>query len=139
MREIKFRAWDKLGSKWAYCGFGLGDAVGYNGDYSDSNAGFGCMESESIDVDMLNKDVYIIEQYTGLKDKNGREIYEGDIIQDSTFKDHGSYIMGVEWENEAASFVLTRKGWAFRHYFYESSNPEDCEIIGNIHENPELL
>ena len=129
MREIKFRAWDKKCIEVYGTGMSYGEP-----EYFDDMLAFRFNHFESD-----NPSEIIYEQYTGLRDKNGKEIYEGDIIQDSTFKDRGSYIMAVEWEKEAASFVLTRNGWAFRHYFYESSNPDDCEVIGNIHENPELL
>jgi len=120
MREIKFRAWNHEMDRYEY---------------------YGVVQFEGSIVSDWGADKYdwIVEQFTGLLDKNGKEIYEGDIIQDSTFKDRGSYIMAVEWEKEAASFVLTRKGWAFRHYFYESCDPNDCEVIGNIYESPELL
>ena len=124
MREIKFRAWD--GKKYLYLS---------NADFEIAYCGV----QVYAEFGGSRRVECVLEQFTGLCDKNGKEIYEGDIIQDSTFKDRGSYIMAVEWEKEAASFVLTRNGWAFRHYFYESSNPDDCEVIGNIHENPELL
>jgi len=73
-------------------------------------------------------------QFTGLKDKNDKEIYEGDILGTVTDKP-----MVVGWSKKYASFVLNRNGWAFSHYFGESCNPEECEIIGNIYENSELI
>ena len=76
----------------------------------------------------------ILMQYTGLKDKNGKEIYEGDLIKINNDK-----IMKISWSERFASFIIDRDGWAFSHWFGESLNSSECEVIGNIHKNPELL
>lgn len=81
-------------------------------------------------VDII-EDVEAIEQYTGLKDKNGKEIYEGDILQ---IDDHIVGDFEVVWH---------KLGWKIKRAIgYESLSvhkSEDCTVIGNIHENPELL
>ena len=120
MRDIKFRAWNT-------------DEDRYVDGFSIRSDGVICSPWGK------DKPEWILEQFTGLRDKNGREIYEGDIIRDETFKKDIYDIMVVGWENDAASFVLIKNGWVFMHYFGESSNPEDCIVIGNIHENPELI
>ena len=65
-------------------------------------------------------------QCTGLRDKNGKLIWENDIIQCN------GIITAVSWNKKYASFVLTRKRWLFPHFFGESQDPEECEVIGNI-------
>lgn len=70
----------------------------------------------------------VLMQFTGLKDKNGKEIFEGDIIK---FKDTKPLV--VEWDDKFAQFVMKPSSSVT---FYVAG---DIEIIGNIHENPELV
>lgn len=75
-----------------------------------------------------------VGQFTGLLDKNGKEIYEGDIINTVTGKP-----MVIGWSKRFASFTIERDGWAFKHFFGEAMESNDIEVIGNIFENPNLL
>lgn len=98
------------------------------------------------DIASLNDGVLL--QYTGLKDKNGKEIYEGDLIKFIN-------LMPIEAKEEIAEvkFVLEDNFLPYIYpfvnissYNYETKhfegfgvNSKDCEVVGNIYENPELL
>ena len=131
MRELKFRAWSEEHKLFYY------DAAIENGeavllDYVFSFNGLYGVKAVIIDD-------AIIEQYTGLKDKNGKEIYEGDIVRiDSMDELRVGY---VELVAEQYCIVCGEEdGHKIVAEFYYYSKPEEnCEVIGNIHENPELV
>jgi len=116
-RILKFRVWSKLLKR-----FCLNTEDGYFGQ--DEDFANGIFRIESWD----RKD--IMQQSTGLTDKNGREIFEGDILK---FND---YITRIIWSEEDAAFISKSKtGGAFLNPNYMLN----FEIIGNVYENPELL
>lgn len=74
-----------------------------------------------------------VGQYTGLTDKNGKKIFEGDIIQSTETGETGL----VQWFTEHASFMVWCKTLSEVAFLYEVT--EVVEVIGNIHDNPELI
>jgi uncharacterized phage protein (TIGR01671 family) len=160
MRDIRFRAWDKKEKAMSYsdevefsaspdCDFQLTQLDGF----------FGWLTPDE-------DNRYVLMQFTGLEDKNGKEIYEGDIISFSSqfgksiwevFWFSGTFdINGSEYSGIATGFwvraikphkygrVGNIEGLAEKYQFTNYGGnggveTKDCKVIGNIYENPELL
>ena len=129
-REILFKAKRTDNGEWVYGYLWVGACSAY---ITPFNVGITYYEeNKRIVACAYEIDPTTICQYTGLNDKNGKKIWENDIVR------CGRNIV-VSWDEHFASWCLTRKGWLYKHFFGESQNPEDCEVVGNIFDNPDLL
>jgi uncharacterized phage protein (TIGR01671 family) len=136
IREIKFKSWIIPLKKWA------DDVTMEFHSYGVAPRIFAFCQGD--DLIFSGEDIVVL-QYTGLEDSKGVEIYEGDIVQtiycraeygdrDNARKEKVTHPVQMSkdyWFNDATSEVGTLYEWETYH--------EDIEVIGNIHENPDLL
>ena len=121
MRPIKFRAWDTKKSCYyqpiheAYKGNLFELLIDFSGR-------LGAHTVDGLVDESKFPGQFVLEQFTGLLDKNGKEIYEGDIVEKMIAGKKQRQL--VEWVDAG---------------FHGLKNILDCEVIGNLHENPELL
>lgn len=139
MREIKFRAFYKpneKGKEWEETSVGMYDVVSLRWkEWMGEVDNAWLSESFKININLNNgahlwvmpDEVYLM-QYTGLKDKNGKEIYEGDIMTTKWNK-----TVEMIWDAKESCFTLKTPDNLV------ISDLDEMEIIGNIYENPELI
>lgn len=125
MREFKFRVWDSHYKLWDMEVF-----LNSKGEICDDTI-YGCQQS-------YRREYYTLQQFTGLRDKSGKEIYDGDIVAiNFTHDPHTEYhVVGI------FRISFGDYGWMASndtHSYKASTYQIYAEVIGNIFENPDLL
>lgn len=126
MREIKCRAWDRETKKMTICRSLV--------EWLDAFAQF---EYDTKNNQLSRVKQFVFMQYTGLKDKNGKEIYEGDIVY--LIYNAEEHIYQVLFDETELDFKATNGENNYKNNFQYLTCCEEVEVIGNIYENKELL
>ena len=127
MREILFRGKKNNSGEWVYGNL-------FNPDKSDTPTQI-CMGTHIVRI-CYEIDTETVGQYTGLTDMNGKKVFEGDIIKCKVHEMNGYRVRRGVVEYHGVGFImnLDPNSW------YDQKNISfDCEVIGNIYDNPELL
>ena len=136
MREILFRAKETFNGEWVegYYEFG------YDSETEKPAHYMWVLNHTEKYGDMFMVIPETVGQYTGLTDKNGKKIFEGDIVKHYNNSDDGFDIGALYWDEQFSQWKRTSIG-NFHHksFTYTASRSCDYEVIGNIHDNPELL
>lgn len=136
MREIKFRAYIKRDYNKELVGKIL-EVSSLHLKKNKVIIGYSISKSNYGNKSFNYKDIELM-QYTGLKDKNGKEIYEGDIVSFNLKSDNEGQpnIIGyIEYQTTFSGYKIM----SFKGSFALDYNIKDIEVIGNIYENSELL
>ena len=145
MREIKFRGQRKDNKEWVYGSLLLSWHMAWIKNKDDITTNPRLICQEYADFRCLEVIPETVGQFTGILDKNGKEVYEGDIVKAvETWSEIEikEYVFSVEWDRCCAILKRTNPKQIFD--FLEFMDDEDCipttiEVIGNIHDNPELV
>ena len=138
MREVKFRAWDKEEKRMLY---GDDVVITYNEICFEDMKKEDCKNAKGMRLwvkeqdDVIGVHDAVFMQYTGLKDRNGKEIYEGDILALKTH--YNEVVFGFVVFNYGAFCLSSRETYYDDELI--SNLGVEFEVIGNIYENPELL
>ena len=130
-REIKFRGKRLDNGEWVY-GYYYTQIITHAGNRKSRDHFMRTEQNIRYEVDPDT-----VGQYTGLKDKNGKEIYEGDVCN---CREYECFFGKIKWSNDEATFlfcIVCDGGGYEEEWLYEYADA--LEVIGNIYENPELL
>lgn len=141
MRDLKFRGKSLYNEEWVYGDSIYGVGMQYSNSYTLLNQQ--CLPTDCDSLDRYKVDSSTVSQFTGLTDRHGKEIYEGDIITVNGRYPHVILWDKMSWAIMPCELYNDKHFWVMNlqhpgNDWWEEFSDE-MEVIGNIHDNPELL